>query len=66
MSGNFSSAEPDPQLTWTAMKFNNRGTRENPITDSDRFHLAVRQIVGKRLTFDELTGKSGSTATHFC
>jgi hypothetical protein len=25
--------------------------------DGDRFDLAVRQIVGKRLTFDQLTGK---------
>jgi len=26
--------------------------------DTDRFDLAVRQIVGKRLTFDQLTGKT--------
>jgi len=26
--------------------------------DADRFDLAIRQIVGKRLTHTELTGKS--------
>ena len=28
------------------------------MNDGDRFDLAVRQIVGKRLTFDQLTGKT--------
>ena len=38
-------------------RFNNRATRDNPITDADRFSMAVRKIIGKRLTFAELTGK---------
>jgi hypothetical protein len=29
-----------------------------PVTDFERFRLAVSQIVGKRLTFDEVTGKT--------
>jgi hypothetical protein len=32
--------------------FNNR-----KMTDAERFDLAVKGIVGKRLTFDQLTGK---------
>ena len=28
------------------------------MNDGDRFDLAVRQIVGKRLTYAELTGKT--------
>jgi hypothetical protein len=28
------------------------------MSDADRFSLAVKQIVGKRLTFDQLTGKT--------
>lgn len=40
-------------------RYNNRATRENPLNDSDRFDLAVRQIVGKRLTYAELTGRVG-------
>jgi len=27
--------------------------------DSDRFSYLVRKIVGKRLTYDEVTGKQG-------
>lgn len=33
-------------------------TRE--MTDGERFQIAMRQIVGKRLTYDELTGKTES------
>ena len=35
--------------------------RSNPLTDSDRFVMALSQIVGKRLTYSELTGKEGET-----
>jgi hypothetical protein len=38
-------------------RFNNRATKDNPLTDADRFDLAVRNIVGKRITFAQLTGK---------
>ena len=30
------------------------------MTDAERLDIAVRAIVGKRLTFDQLTGKTGS------
>jgi transposase-like protein len=40
-------------------RFNNRSTKDNPLDDSDRFMLAASQIVGKRLTYTELTGKEG-------
>jgi transposase-like protein len=42
-------------------RFNNRATKENKVTDSDRFDMAVRNILGKRLTFAALTGKVGTT-----
>ena len=42
-------------------RFNNRGTKDNPLNDADRFHLAMSQIVGKRLTFAEVTGKVQET-----
>jgi len=38
-------------------RFNNRATKDNPMNDADRFDLVVSQIVGKRLTFAQLTGK---------
>lgn len=46
-------------MTEQVFRFNNRATRENPIDDTDRFMLAVSQIVGKRQTYEELTGKVG-------
>ena len=55
LNGTYVSVEPfhlfrylDEQ-TW---RYNNRR-----MNDGDRFDLAVRQIVGKRLTWDRLTGK---------
>jgi transposase-like protein len=45
-----------------AFRFNNRATKDNPLNDTDRFHLALSQIVGKRLTFAEVTGKVRETA----
>ena len=38
-------------------RFNNR----KELDDAGRFDLAVSQIVGKRLTFAELTGKTAET-----
>jgi transposase-like protein len=39
-------------------RFNNRATEDNPLNDGDRFRLALSQIVGKRLTYADLTGKT--------
>jgi hypothetical protein len=38
-----------------AFRYNNR----KDMNDSDRFDLAARQIVGRRLTWAEVTGKVG-------
>jgi transposase-like protein len=64
IGGTYVSVEPfhlfrylDEQV-W---RFNNRATEFRPMNDSDRFDLAVSQIVGKRLTFAEVTGKVGET-----
>jgi hypothetical protein len=40
-------------------RYNNRATKDNPLTDADRFALAASQVAGKRLTYAELTGKVG-------
>jgi hypothetical protein len=37
-----------------AFRYNNR----RDMNDGDRFEAAMRQIVGKRLTYAELTGKT--------
>ncbi len=43
-----------------AFRFNHR----TDMTDSDRFRLAVSHIVGKRLTYVELTGKADQTTVN--
>jgi hypothetical protein len=65
LNGTYVAVEPfhlfryvDEQL----FRYNNRATKDNPLTDADRFQYALSQIVGKRLTFAEVTGKVGETA----
>jgi hypothetical protein len=66
LNGTYISVEPfhlDAYVTEQAFRFNNRATKDNPLTDADRFALAVSQISGKRLTYAELTGKVEQTET---
>lgn len=65
LKGTYISVEPfhlfrylDEQV-W---RYNNRATKDRPMNDGDRFQLALSQIAGKRVTYEELTGKSGSWA----
>jgi len=65
LGGTYISVEPfhlDRYLDEQAFRYNNRATEDNPLTDADRFALAVSQISGRRLTYAELTGKVGETA----
>jgi hypothetical protein len=60
ISGTYVAVEPfhlHRYLDEQMFRYNNRATKDNPLNDSDRFDMAVRQIVGKRLTYKELTGK---------
>ena len=64
ISGTYVSVEPfhlfrylDEQM----FRYNNRATKENKVTDADRFSKVASNIVGKRLTFAELTGKTATT-----
>jgi transposase-like protein len=47
-----------------AFRYNNRATKENKVTDADRFDMAVSNMVGKRLTFAQLTGKVGAATAN--
>jgi hypothetical protein len=65
LNGTYVAVEPFHLFRYVdeqAFRYNNRATKENPLTDADRFHLALSQIAGKRLTFAEVTGKVGETA----
>jgi hypothetical protein len=42
-----------------AFRFNNRATKDNPLTGADRFALALSQVAGKRLTYAQVSGKEG-------
>jgi hypothetical protein len=56
IGGSYVSVEPFHLFRYVdeqAFRYNNR----KDMNDSDRFDLAVRQIVGKRLTWAEVTGK---------
>jgi transposase-like protein len=61
LGGTYISVEPFHLFRYVdeqVFRFNNRATKDNPLNDADRFHLALSQIVGKRLTYAELTGKT--------
>lgn len=65
LSGTYVAVEPyhlDRYLDEQMFRFNNRATKDNPLNDSDRFLLALSQVAGKRLTYAELTGKTGERA----
>jgi transposase-like protein len=66
LKGTYVAVEPyhlNAYVGEQVFRFNNRATKDNPLNDADRFSLAVSQIVGKRLTYAELTGKVGETAS---
>jgi transposase-like protein len=59
ISGTYVSVEPFHLFRYLdeqAYRFNNR----EDMNDFDRFKLAASQIVGKRLTWNEVTGRAGS------
>jgi hypothetical protein len=56
IGGTYVSVEPYHLFRYVdeqAFRFNNR----LPMSDKDRFSYLVRKVVGKRLTYAELTGK---------
>jgi transposase-like protein len=64
LKGTYVAVEPfhlDRYLDEQVFRYNNRATKDNPLSDADRFVLAVSQIAGKRLTYAELTGKVRET-----
>lgn len=69
LRGTYVAVEPyhlERYVDEQVFRFNNRGgkKKEERVTDAQRFSKALSQIVGKRLTYKELTGKTGD-ATPF-
>jgi transposase-like protein len=64
INGTYVSIEPFHLFRYLdeqSFRYNNR-----KLTDADRFDMAARGMVGKRLTFNELVGKSGSLGAPLC
>jgi transposase-like protein len=63
LTGTYVAVEPfhlDRYVDEQAFRYNNRATPGNDLNDSDRFALVVSQIVGRRITYKELTGKTAA------
>jgi ISXO2 transposase-like protein len=63
LSGTYVSVEPFHLFRYLdeqAFRFNNR----KDATDFDRFKLALSQVVGKRLRYDEVSGKTFDPSAH--
>jgi transposase-like protein len=64
IAGTYVAVEPfhlERYVDEQVFRYNNRATADNPMNDFDRFSLAVSNIVGKRVTYKELTGKEAET-----
>ena len=63
LRGTYIAVEPfhlDRYVDEQVFRYNNRATPDNPLNDADRFALVVSQIVGRRVTYRELTGKENA------
>jgi len=65
LTGTYVAVEPfhlDRYVDEQAFRYNNRATKDNPLTDADRVALLLSQVAGRRLTYAEVTGKVGATS----
>jgi transposase-like protein len=65
LNGTYVAVEPfhlDRYVTEQVFRYNNRATKDNQLTDHDRFIAILSQVADKRLTYAEVTGKVGETA----
>src|SRR5258708_31214672 len=61
LRGTYVAVEPfhlDRYVDEQVFRYNNRATKDNPLNDDDRFSLLCYQIVGRRLPYADLTGKT--------
>ena len=68
IGGTYVSVEPFHMFRYLdeqSFRFNNRGTRKMPVDDGDRFLMVLSQVAGKRIMYDQLTGKEGVTREIF-
>ena len=66
LKGTYISVEPFHLFRYLdeqVFRYNNRAKKDHFVGDGDRFQLAMNHIAGKRLTYQELTGK-GTDSVH--
>ncbi|HEV7673879.1 MAG TPA: IS1595 family transposase [Candidatus Angelobacter sp.] len=64
LRGTYVAVEPfhlDRYVDEQVFRFNNRGSKEKPVNDGERFEMLLSQVAGKRLTYSALTGKESET-----
>jgi transposase-like protein len=62
LSGTYVAVEPFHLFRYLdeqSFRYNNRGNKDKPVNDGERFEMLLSQIAGKRLTYAEVTGKTG-------
>ena len=68
LGGTYVSVEPFHlwrYLDEQEFRYNNRGNKDNPVHDGERFQMILAHVAGRRLTYKELTGKVGERAESF-
>src|SRR5579871_869330 len=68
LNGTYIAVEPFHLFRYLdeqTFRYNNRGTKYNPIHDGQRFEMVLSKIAGRRLTYKELTGKVEETQIPF-
>lgn len=68
LGGTYVSVEPFHlwrYLDEQEFRYNNRGSKDNPVHDGQRFEMILSQVAGKRVMYKELTGKVGLSAEPF-
>jgi transposase-like protein len=67
LKGTYIAVEPFHLFRYVdeqVFRYNNRATKDHFIGDGDRFQMAMRHIAGRRITYQELTGKGTDTVHH--
>ena len=67
LKGTYIAVEPFHLFRYVdeqVFRYNNRATKEHFVGDGDRFLAAMRHIAGRRITYQELTGKGTDSIHH--
>jgi transposase-like protein len=67
LKGTYISVEPFHLFRYLdeqVFRYNNRAKKNHFVGDGDRFQMAMRHIAGRRITYQELTGKGTDSLHH--